>query len=89
MKDIYVFAQYNGWKEIWHQLIQAFDLQVERNALKSSAIQEEIMARYWILSRQWHPDEHKYPGEKEVAQEKLRYEVLSQIKLKRLTCNKK
>lgn len=76
MKDIYVFAQYNGWKEIWHQLIQAFDLQVDRNALKvlnlqSSALWEEIMAHYWIISRQWHPDEHKYPGEKEVAQEKL------------------
>ncbi|XP_013782612.1 dnaJ homolog subfamily C member 22-like [Limulus polyphemus] len=99
MKDIYVFAQYNGWKEIWHQLIQAFDPQGEVNALKvlnldSSATQEEITAHYRKLSRQWHPDRHKDPGKKQVAQEKFieiqrAYEVLSQIKSKRLTRNKK
>ncbi|XP_023229256.1 dnaJ homolog subfamily C member 22-like [Centruroides sculpturatus] len=99
MKDVYNFAQHHGWWEIWHQLIHALDPLGEKNALQvlnltRNATQEEISAQYRKLSRQWHPDRHKDPEEKQNAQEKFieiqqAYEVLSDIKSRRVRKNKK
>lgn len=98
MKDIYNQAQHHGWWEIWLQLIQALDPLGETNALQvlnltSSSTQEEISAQYRKLSRQWHPDRHKDPEAKQKAQEKFieiqqAYEVLSDIKSRRMKKNK-
>lgn len=99
IKDIYHFAKYHGWKEVWHQLIKAFDPSGEANSLKvlgldSSATQQEITARYRKLSRQWHPDKHQSAEDKQLAQEKFieiqeAYGIISHIKSQRVAQNVK
>lgn len=99
-----VLAMYNqlrlkGWGELWRLLMEALDPQGEANALKvlgvsSSSSQESITAAYRKLARQWHPDRFKEPAQKLEAQEKFieiqkAYEVLSNLKSRRLKKNTK
>jgi len=84
---------------LWKEIVDAFDPQGEVNALKtlgltSSATEEEITTAYRKLARQWHPDKHKDPEQKLIAQERFieiqrSYEVLSRIKSDRMAKNKK
>jgi DnaJ family protein C protein 22 len=92
--DLKVYIQIHGWSGLWREIVEAFDPQGEKNALKllnltSKATQEEITATYRKLSRQWHPDKHKDQDDKQKAQEKFieiqnAYEILSRIKRQRI-----
>lgn len=60
--------------------------------LSSVSTQQEISARYRKLSREWHPDKHRDPVQKQIAQERFiviqnAYETLSQIKSQRKAQN--
>ncbi|GBN39529.1 hypothetical protein AVEN_271009-1 [Araneus ventricosus] len=62
--------------------------------LDGSPTQQEITARYRKLSREWHPDKHKDPEQKQIAQEKFieiqqAYEILSKMKSGRVAQNVK
>lgn len=99
MKDIWNYYQHYGWTGIWKEIITNLDPQGESNAMKilelpDTASQEEITARYKKLARQWHPDRHKDPAEKAIAQDKFMeiqkaYEVLSKMKNQRLRRNQR
>ncbi|KAL1517312.1 hypothetical protein ABEB36_001092 [Hypothenemus hampei] len=97
--DIYQYAQYHGWYEIWKQIIDFSDPQGEQNAYRvlevsPTASQQEITAKWRALSRENHPDKCKDPTKQREAQEKFMeiqqaYEILSNIKNKRSRKNKK
>lgn len=99
LSDLKTYINIHGWSGIWKEIIDAFDPQGEKNALRilnltSIATQEEITSRYRQLSRQWHPDKHKDPAMKLQAQEffievQQSYEILSRIKSQRLIKNSK
>ncbi|GFX40398.1 dnaJ subfamily C member 22 [Trichonephila clavipes] len=60
--------------------------------LNGSPTQQQITTRYRKLSREWHPDKHKYLEQKQLAQEKFieiqqAYEILSKIKSDRVAQN--
>jgi len=97
--DTYVYAQHNGWYEIWKQIIDLSDVQGEQNAYKvlavsSTSSQSEITSQWRKLSRENHPDKVKDPDLQRAAQEQFMeiqqaYEILSNIKSKRKRRNKK
>jgi len=92
--DLKTYIQVHGWSGLWREIVEAFDPQGEKSALKllnltSHSTQEEITATYRKLSRQWHPDKHKDLIDKQIAQEKFieiqsAYEILSRIKRQRI-----
>ncbi|GIY22828.1 dnaJ homolog subfamily C member 22, partial [Caerostris extrusa] len=97
MKEIWRTLLENGWREVWNAFVEALDPVGQRNALKvlglnDSPTEQEITARYRKLSREWHPDKHKDPEQKQLAQEKFieiqqAYEILSKIKSVRVAQN--
>lgn len=99
LHDTWVFAQHNGWKEIWKQIIDTMDADGEQNAYKvlgvsATASQTEIKSTWKKLSLENHPDKIKDPSQKEAAQKRFMeiqqaYEALSKIKSKRRSRNKK
>ncbi|GBN25954.1 DnaJ subfamily C member 22, partial [Araneus ventricosus] len=99
MKEIWRTLQEHGWREVWRAIVDSFDPVGERNAMKvlgldGSPTQQEITARYRKLSREWHPDKHKDPEQKQIAQEKFieiqqAYEILSKMKSGRVAQNVK
>ena len=98
MRDLWNYVQHHGISGVWEELISAIDPTGEIGALKSlnlteSASQEEITSQYRKLARVWHPDRHKDPKTKEEAAERFMeisqaYEILSQIKHKRMRRSK-
>uniref|UniRef100_T1IIK8 DnaJ homolog subfamily C member 22 n=1 Tax=Strigamia maritima TaxID=126957 RepID=T1IIK8_STRMM len=96
--QLYNFVKAHGFYKVWEELINRMDLQGENNALKvlgvpSSATQEQITLAYRKLSRKWHPDKHKNPADKLIAQEKFMqiqqsYERLSDLKSRRQQKNR-
>ncbi|UYV74210.1 DNAJC22 [Cordylochernes scorpioides] len=99
MRDLYIYARYHGWRDLWQQLLQSFDPKGEANAFKvldlgPNASQGEITTRYRQLSRQWHPDRFSDPQAKYDAQETFisiqqAYAILSDTKSQRLSLNQK
>ena len=97
--DTYQFAQHNGWYETWKQVIDTMDTDGEQNAYKvlgvsPTASQTEITTVWRKLSREHHPDKVKDETLRRAAQERFMeiqqaYEVLSKIKAKRRSKNKK
>ncbi|KAK6627688.1 hypothetical protein RUM44_010167 [Polyplax serrata] len=97
--DIYVFAQHHGWYEIWREIIDLSDPNGEINAYKVLGVdpmspQAEITSKWRTLSREFHPDKVKDPDKKAEAQAKFMeiqqaYEILSKIKLRRRSKNRK
>lgn len=97
--DLWTFAQHNGWGEIWRQIIESIDADGEQNAYKvlglgPTATQSEITSVWRKMSREFHPDKVKDESLRREAQEKFMeiqqaYEVLSKIKSKRRSKNKK
>uniref|UniRef100_A0A336LMD3 DnaJ homolog subfamily C member 22 n=1 Tax=Culicoides sonorensis TaxID=179676 RepID=A0A336LMD3_CULSO len=99
LHDTWVFAQHNGWGEIWKQIIDSMDADGEQNAYKvlgvsATASQNEIKTTWRKLSLENHPDKVKDPSQLEAAQKRFMeiqqaYEILSKIKSKRRSKNKK
>ncbi|XP_066991069.2 dnaJ homolog subfamily C member 22 [Anabrus simplex] len=99
LDDTWTYAQHHGWYETWKQIIDLSDPHGEQNAYKvlnlsSSATQAEITSKWRALSREFHPDKVKDPEKKLAAQEKFMeiqqaYEILSNIKAKRKSRNKR
>lgn len=97
--DLYTFAQHHGWYEIWRQIIDLSDPHGEINAYRVLGVdptssQSEITTKYRTLSKEFHPDKIKDPAKKADAQNKFMeiqqaYEILSKIKLRRKSKNKK
>jgi len=97
LTNLKVYIQIHGLSGIWKEIWEALDPQGETNALQTlnltkDASQEEITATYRKLAREWHPDKHRDPGNKKIAQEKFiaiqqAYEALSRIKSQRLKKN--
>ncbi|GFR21748.1 dnaJ subfamily C member 22 [Trichonephila clavata] len=96
-EEIWKTLKEHGWREVWRSFIEALDPTGEKNALKvlglnGSPTQQQITFRYRKLSREWHPDKHKYLEQKQLAQEKFieiqqAYEILSKIKSDRVAQN--
>ncbi|KFM68877.1 DnaJ-like protein subfamily C member 22, partial [Stegodyphus mimosarum] len=90
MKELWRHVKVHGWREVWKEIVDAFDPVGETNALKvlglnATATQQEITSQYRKLSRMWHPDKHKDELQKKIAEEKFieiqqTYEILSKIK---------
>lgn len=99
IRDTWHFAQHNGWKETWRQIVEQMDMDGEQNAYKvlgvsPTASQAEIKAVYKKLSLEYHPDKAKDEQQKKIVQEKFMeiqqaYEILSKKKNKRRQKNKK
>lgn len=99
LHDTWQYAQHNGWYEVWKQIIENMDVDGEQNAYKvlgvsPTASQTEITSHWRKLSREHHPDKVKDETKQRAAQEKFMeiqqaYEVLSKIKSKRRSKNKK
>ena len=97
--DTWRFAQHNGWYETWKQIVDSIDIDGEQNAYKilnvsPTATQSEITSAWRKLSREFHPDKVKDEKLRRAAQEKFMdiqqaYEVISKIKSKRRSRNKK
>jgi len=97
--DTWVFAKHNGWAEIWRQIIDSMDADGEQNAYRvlgvsATASQSEIKSMWKKLSLENHPDKIKDHNQKEAAQQRFMeiqqaYEILSKIKSKRRSKNKK
>jgi DnaJ family protein C protein 22 len=98
MRDLWNYIQHHGISGVWEELISAIDPTGEAGALRSlnlteSATQEDITSQYRKLARLHHPDRHKDAKSKEEAAEKFMeisqaYEILSQIKHKRMKRSK-
>ncbi|XP_063701860.1 dnaJ homolog subfamily C member 22 [Culicoides brevitarsis] len=99
LHDTWTFAQHNGWGEIWKQIIDSMDADGEQNAYKvlgvsATASQTEIKTTWRKLSLENHPDKIKDPSQRDAAQKRFMeiqqaYEILSKIKSKRRSRNKK
>ena len=97
--DTYIFAQHHGFYEIWQQIIDLSDPHGEINAYKVLGVdltssQSEITSKWRALSKEFHPDKVKNPDLKAAAQDKFMeiqqaYEILSKIKARRKSKNKK
>lgn len=97
--DLWTYAQHHGWGEIWKQIIESIDADGEQNAYKvlglgPTASQSEITSVWRKMSREFHPDKVKDDSLRRGAQEKFMeiqqaYEILSKIKSKRRSKNKK
>lgn len=97
--DLWKYGQHHGWSEIWKQIVESLDTDGEQNAFKvlglsPTASQSEITAVWRKMSREFHPDKVKDDSLRREAQEKFMeiqqaYEVLSKIKSKRRSKNKK
>jgi len=98
MWDIYGKAQKQGWRNIYHEFVTAFDPTGETNAYKvldvtSSATTEEVRKAYKKLVIQWHPDRYK-GDDKEGAQKRFMeiqksYEILSKRRKRSTTRTEK
>lgn len=98
-EETWRFAQHNGWYETWKQIVDSIDIDGEQNAYKvlnvgPTATQNEITSAWRKLSREFHPDKVKDEKLRRAAQEKFMeiqqaYEVISKIKSKRRSRNKK
>jgi len=99
MKDLWNYVSHYGISGLWAELVASLDPSGESNALSvlnlsQDASEEEITSSYRKLARTWHPDRHKDPQAKEEAAQRFMsiskaYEVLSQIKSKRMMKNKR
>ncbi|EDS27507.1 wurst [Culex quinquefasciatus] len=97
--DTILFAQHNGWAEVWKQIVDSMDADGEQNAYKvlgvsPTASQAEITSVWRKMSRENHPDKVKEESQRRAAQERFMeiqqaYEILSKIKSKRRARNKK
>ena len=86
---LYEEANRQGWRNIWDEVIKAFDPTGEANAYKvldieKGATEEQIRRKYKKLAVKWHPDRHKGDS-KEEAQAKFieiqqAYEILTSRK---------
>lgn len=93
------FAKHNGWYETWKQIVDSIDADGEQNAYKvlgvnPTSTQSEITSIWRKMSREFHPDKVKDEKLQRAAQEKFMeiqqaYEIISKIKSKRRTKNKK
>lgn len=93
------FAKHNGWYETWKQIVDSIDVDGEQNAYKVLGVtpmstQSEITTIWRKMSREFHPDKVKDPVLQRSAQETFMeiqqaYEILSKIKSKRRSKNKK
>lgn len=98
-EETWRYAQHNGWYEVWKQIVINMDVDGEQNAYKTlgvspTASQTEITTVYRKLSRENHPDKFKEENQRRLAQNRFMeiqqaYEVLSKIKSKRRSKNKK
>lgn len=90
---------HNGWYETWKQIVDSIDADGEQNAYKVLGVdptttQSEITSIWRKMSREFHPDKVKDEKLQRAAQEKFMeiqqaYEILSKIKSKRRSRNKK
>ncbi|CAO1401361.1 unnamed protein product [Diamesa tonsa] len=97
--DTWQFAKHNGWYETWNQIIDSIDADGEQNAYKVLGVdptltQAEITGIWRKMSREYHPDKVKDESQRRTAQEKFMeiqaaYEIISKIKSKRRSKNKK
>mmetsp|Transcript_12328 Transcript_12328/g.18390 ORF Transcript_12328/g.18390 Transcript_12328/m.18390 type:complete len:368 (-) Transcript_12328:103-1206(-) len=60
-KELYVFVQVNGWKNVWDEIVKAMDVEGEDHAykvlgLEKGATEAEIKRSYRILAKKYHPD---------------------------------
>lgn len=93
------FMLHNGWHETWKQIVDSIDADGEQNAYKvlgvdPTSTQSEITSVWRKMSREFHPDKVKDEKLQRAAQERFMeiqqaYEVLSKIKSKRRSRNKK
>ncbi|KAG5680456.1 hypothetical protein PVAND_009964 [Polypedilum vanderplanki] len=98
-EETWRFAKHHGWYETWKQIIDSIDIDGEQNAYKvlgvnPTSTQSEITRAWRKLSLEFHPDKVKDVKLQRAAQEKFMeiqqaYEVISKIKSKRRSRNKK
>lgn len=97
--DTWRFLQHHGWYDTWKLILDSIDADGEQNAYKvlgvdPTSTQSEITAVWRKMSREFHPDKVKDETLQRAAQEKFMeiqqaFEVLSKIKSKRRSRNKK
>lgn len=98
-QDTWQYGQHHGWYETWKQIIDNMDPDGEQNAYKTLNVtpqssQSEITSAWRKLSRENHPDKVKDQNLQRAAQDRFMeiqqaYEILSKIKSKRRSRNKK
>ncbi len=70
------------------------EIQFQVLDISTSASEEEVAVAYRKLVRKWHPDKHKDPQQKEIAEKEFMkiqhaYETISKIKGRRAKKNKR
>lgn len=87
-RDTYNFYKAHGWRKILDVIIEQLDPDGEQRAqkvlgVKSNASKQDIVARWRVLSKEWHPDRHRDLAKKAEAHKKfMDYQAAYQVLIK-------
>ncbi|XP_055331823.1 dnaJ homolog subfamily C member 22-like [Paramacrobiotus metropolitanus] len=75
-EQLRVYVQHHGWQNVLYQLIEFMDVNGDTRAyqileIRPESTMQEVTNKYRKLSREWHPDRHRDPEKKAVAQKRF------------------